>query len=117
MTRVSVLESNAKLVIELEFRPWIDSRYDPSTLLNLWTPLFVVPTHTQPSSSCSIDVISPGSSPEVNQSPISIGSFQRLSPLSMMSIMLPEAIQNSPDSPSSIIAVMSASSIEGLLTR
>ena len=117
MTRIAVFESYAMLVIELEFRPWIVSKYEPSTLLILWTPLFVVPTHTQPFSSCSIDVMSPGSSPPVNQSPMSIGALHRLSPLSMMSIMLPEAIQNSPDSPSSIIAVTSASSIEGLLTR
>ena len=46
-----------------------------------------------------------------------IGALQRLSPLSRMSIMLPEAIQISPYSPSSIIAVTSGSSIEGLLTR
>ena len=48
---------------------------------------------------------------------MSIGSFHRLSSLSMMSMILPEAIQNSPASPSSMMAVTSASSIEGLLTR
>ena len=34
----------------------------------------------------------------------------------MMLMLLPEAIQNSPCSPSSMMAVTSASSIEGLLT-
>ena len=50
-------------------------------------------------------------------SAMSTDSFQRLSLLSIMSIVVPEAIQNSPASPSSIIAVICASSIEGLLTR
>ena len=117
ITRVAVLESKARLVIDSELVHWIFPKWDPSTLLSLWTPLPEVPIQTQPSSSCSMDVIetSPDSIEEM-LSEMSTGSFQRLSLLSIMSMVVPEAIQNSPASPSSIIAVICASSIEGLLT-
>ena len=104
-------------MIDSELVPWIFPKWDPSTLLSLWTPLPEVPIQTQPSSSCSIEVIE--TSPDSIEgilSEMSTGSFQRLSLLSIMSMIVPEAIQNSPASPSSIIAVICASSIEGLLT-